>query len=223
MNSGITVQLSIVAVAGLVLMSGVAVADVVYETGFEAGGGEGYLLGSLDGQNGWMVVPGDASASVQNSIVSSGLQAVEIVDGASFGRSQVNISTSDVGPVLMSSFDMYAGSDWATIPTEVFDRFEAQQRLEFTDSMGESWGLEFGYIATSTDYNGLLAGQSAFYIELTMGDALQFADYSIVDGFGRLDAWHSYALGIDIASGSVSLSVDGQMEHRFKGLLIWSV
>lgn len=218
MNSETSLPLSVVvAVAGLASMSGAAAADVIFETGFEAGGPNGYALGTLAGQHGWTTAPAGAIATVQGTVVSSGSQAVELIDAASFGRSQQNISTPNIGPVLMSSFDMYASSAWATIPSEVFDRFEGQQRLEFTDSMGEAWGIEFGYITTSTDYNGLLAGQNAFYIELTMGDALQLADYSIVDGSGALDAWHSYALSFDVASGAVDLRVDGQVEASLVG------
>ena len=201
----------------VLLSAGQAHGGILFATGFESADNPSYTIGELGGQNDWFVAPLNANGMVQGAFVAGGSQAVEIVDGASFGRAQVNISSAEIGPVLVSSFAMYAGAAWAAIPGEVQDRFEAQQRLEFADSAGAAWGLEVGFITTSIDYGALTAGQSALYIELTSDDIVQASSFAVVDASSVLDAWHSYEVSIDIATGAVGLWFDGEAALSLNG------
>jgi hypothetical protein len=192
------------------LAASAAMGQPIFSTGFEPVGMSSYMLGELNGQNGWMVTPRNAEAYVENGVVFTGRQAVEVIDGASFGRAQLNISTSEIGPVLESSFAMFASRVWSTIPDEVLDRFEAQQRLEFTDADGMSWGLEFGLMTTSIGYDAIEPGQTAFYIELTNGDLVQASSFALVDASTAYGAWHMYTMRVDVERAQAALLVDGE-------------
>jgi hypothetical protein len=210
-------------------VSGQGIIEPLFQTGFEADEDPAYVLGDLHGQNGWMVTPGMAIATVQDELVRTGLQAVSLVDGASYGRAQQGIATSEFGPVLMSTYEMYVSTAWATIPDEVLDRFEAHQRLEFADQGGIAWGVEFGLITTSIEYEQLLPGQMALYIEMTSEDTPRGGVYKIVDPIDVLDGWLHYELVYDqhteaIEKGRASLYVNGEFvgsvgtEHEFVSL-----
>lgn len=206
-------------VGGLGLFAGVSlgqgIVQPLFETGFEADDDPAYLLGDLQGQNGWMVVPGLAEGLVQDAVVRTGLQAVSLADGASYARAQQGIATSDFGVVLMSDFAMLADSAWATIPDEVQDRFEAHQRLEFTDAGEVAWGLEYGLITTNVDYGPLAPGDVAYYIEIGSEEAMLASTYTLIDPADALDAWHFYEMRFDRTIESnvkaiATLFVDGE-------------
>lgn len=195
--------------AGLLMVASTAgQAQVIYKTGFEANESPPYQIGDLSGQNGWMVVPGTASGTIQSDVVYSGLQAVSLIDGASFGRAQVNIATSEIFPTLRSRYSLMASSEWGTIPPEVLDRFEGQRRLEFTDAQGSPVGVEFGLLCTNIEYNGLPAGSRAWYIEVTSGEVLIDSSYHIIPGSDPFGRWYSFDLLMDMEAGLASLRVD---------------
>lgn len=80
----------------------VANATTVYSTGFE---NPPFTLGSLNGQNGWATF-GNANIVVQNSVVKSGLQAVEI-DAGTNQSGPLHFDSPGTGVVVRLQADIY--------------------------------------------------------------------------------------------------------------------
>lgn len=181
-------------------------AQTFVSTGFE----DPITLGDLNGQDGWMVTPSEASATVQNTRVRTGLQALDIVDAASFGRAQKNISNDVVLPQLWGSMAMYVDDAWK-LEIEA-DRFEAQARIEGDNGLG-TFGIEFGFVlAPAGGYGTVPGGASAFYLEIGTESASLGTAYTVVDYSAVANAWHVYDMLYDNTTNQVSLFVDGTLQ-----------
>lgn len=77
-------------------------ATTIYQTDFES---PTFSPGSVDGQDGWTTIPGIAPGTIQNSIVSSGSQALQVDGGqtANVPLGIFNVGTS----TLRIEFDFY--------------------------------------------------------------------------------------------------------------------
>ncbi|MCB8933645.1 MAG: PEP-CTERM sorting domain-containing protein [Fimbriimonadaceae bacterium] len=181
-------------------------AQTIFETGFEQ---PTYSVGDLGGQDGWMITPGNAVGTVQGGITSSGSQAAELIDDASFGRAQRNISGATLGPVIVASYDMYVDAGWP-LNMEA-DRFEAQARIEITGGIGV-YGLEFGFVkAPAGGYAGVPPNGAAYYLEAATETTPIDSAYAVVDPSGVVNAWHNYRLVFDTSADLLLLYVDGAL------------
>jgi hypothetical protein len=195
-------------IVALALLPGLAGAVTLYTTDFES---PLYTLGDLSGQNGWMVTPSNAVGSVQNKTYLSGSQAVELIDGASFGRAQQSIAGVP-SPILSASYAMYFDDAWQG-PMES-DRFEAQMRVEVTGAPG-TYGLEFGFVkAPNGGYESVPADGSAFFIEFATESASLAHAYDVVDYATYANGWHTYNLILDTQNDLVQLYVDGGLRTQ---------
>lgn len=192
----------------LLCLPGLAAATSLFNCGFEA---PTYSIGDLSGQDGWMVTPANAVGSIQDKFVYSGLQAVELIDGASFGRAQQSISGVP-DPVLSASYAMMFDDVWQG-PMEA-DRFEAQMRVEVTGS-GGTFGIEFGFLkAPSAGYETVPGDASAFYIEVGSESAMLGKAYDVVDYAAYSNTWHTYDLIFDNPNDLAQLYVDGVLRTQ---------
>lgn len=89
----------------LAFCTAVAGASVVYGTGFE---NPPFTLGSLNGQNGWATF-GNANVVVQNVVVKSGLQAVEI-DAGTTQSGALHFDSPGTGVIVSLQADIYLAS-----------------------------------------------------------------------------------------------------------------
>jgi hypothetical protein len=192
----------------LALLPGLAGALTLFTTDFES---PMYTLGDLSGQNSWMVTPANAVGTIQDKTYFSGTQAVELIDGASFGRAQVSVSGVP-SPVLSASYAMYFDNAWQG-PMEA-DRFEAQMRVEVTGAPG-TYGLEFGFVKAPTGgYETVPADGSAFFIEFTTESAMLAHAYQVADYATYANGWHTYNLILDTQNDLAQLYVDGVLRTQ---------
>lgn len=96
---------TLVMFAVLALYTTVAHATVIYSTGFE---NPPFTLGALNGQNGWSTF-GNANVIVQNSIVKSGSQAIEI-DAGTNQSGPLHHDSPGAGVVVSIQADIYLAS-----------------------------------------------------------------------------------------------------------------
>jgi len=128
------------AVAGaVVLMVSPPAVAVSYQCDFETS--EGYTTGGLAGQNGWLA---DTDTTIQTALVSSGLQAVQMVAkladytgqfGLMAGRSLVDPTSTD--PLITLSQDVrISARDDADWRISAYDGFSETNRVHF-DGAGD--------------------------------------------------------------------------------------
>jgi hypothetical protein len=181
-----------------------ASAETFFQTGFESP----YTLGDLSGQDDWMVTPMSAGGLIQGTVVHSGTQAVELIDGASFGRAQRSVTGTMGQQLLMSSFAMYFDDAWQ-VDIDA-DRFEAQVRIEVNGATKGVYGIEFGLVrAPTAGYETVPGDGSAFFIEIGSESAMMAKGYGLIDYASMANAWHVYDLTYDGQNDTATLWVDG--------------
>jgi len=187
---------ALLAACGAAAPSAQAGLTPIYETRFNSD--EGFVLGDLEGQDGWAVELENAVANVQDSVVREGDQAIEVIDGGSFGRAERMLDGELTLPQLIARYDMFVPAAWAVGQED--NRFEANGRLEWIDpDNGLRWGIEWGLLRVSDtqEYNGLPTGAGAVYIEITFDGELIDGVYHQVNFNGMVDDWHRYRLDYD--------------------------
>jgi len=174
---------ALIGLATAALAAGTAAADIIsiYETGFEPPSEEnpGFELGSIEGQDGWIVLREDATALIQEDFVRQGAQALEVVDGDNTGRAQRDVNHEFTGPFMFQRFDLLIPESWGEGMQG--QRFEASGGMRLEDADGQSWVVQFGVLKTADVwYNGVPDNTTVLYIELQVGaDVVQSAYYTI--------------------------------------------
>jgi hypothetical protein len=200
-------------VGALVSVTGSAQADDdrVCSIGFET---PPYVLGLLDGQQGWEVEPDGRTAIVREGVALGGTQSLELIDVAECGYATLDLGTPFDRRFLVGSFAALIPEAWGSFGGgpecgTVHMRLELMRTTEY---IPERWTVDMGLIMAGPDYGWIPAGKTAVFLDITRthGDLVEHLafEYELVDFDQFCGDWHVFELRCDTEREMVCLLVD---------------
>jgi hypothetical protein len=183
-------KLTLLAVAAAALPAGSAGAATLFDSqGFEA---PAYSLGNLNGQNGW-TTDGSGLATVQNSVVKSGAQAVAVSGNVTDWHYPFLGYAPSPGEIVRVSSDIQRGSSAA--PAKNFGFFLDA----YTSSI-----VRFARAGL-----GVSGGSPALLATYTGGSGV--ATYIVESGLAW-DTWYNIQMDFDFTAKTYDLYLDGALK-----------